>query len=638
MPTTTESALEPMRVSGIRHLIERAYRESGPLQYVRELFVNAIQAGATRIEFSPEWRAVEELGVYRFMVADDGAGMSAQQMLAYLNTFGGGGKPIGDAHENYGIGSKTSTLPWNHAGVVVLSRTAEDPEGCMVRLRRDPRTGEYGAHRFETDDGEFVSVVRPFHDGTIDWNTVWPSWLGEHGTVVVLLGMTGKEDTFLGPDGEVSELAMKSIALYLNKRIWEIPPGVTVAVQELRSRKRADWARSEAEAAGPAPSDDSGPDRRYNRRGVLGARHYVEHPGGRHGSLAERGTVSLGDGTVIDWYLWEGERPSVHTYAHETGFIAALYENELYDVQTTVPDFRRFGIVSSKVRDRVTLVARPRRLAGGEGVYPDTARSSLRLSGSKRAGAPLPWSEWGDEFARQMPAPIRRALAEALASAAPATIDDPKWRERLADRFGNRWNRTALRPKRGGSAVTTDGGGSGGRGGGGGTRRDRGAVRPGVAKPAEPGRTRGGLPSYRWCAGDELEAGVAAAWQKPDANAPHGCVLLNRDFPEFLELFAYWHGHYPDYAVAEVHAVIEAVYGEAMVGRIAHSEALIRNPHWGLERVENELRSSSALTMAALGLVSEDPLIRDRLRHKLGAKRETVSDASEAPDAQRHMS
>ena len=74
-----------MTVSGVQHLVERAYRESGELQYLRELFVNAVEAEASRIEFGPEWRAVESEGVYRLMVADDGKGMSPEELLKFLN-------------------------------------------------------------------------------------------------------------------------------------------------------------------------------------------------------------------------------------------------------------------------------------------------------------------------------------------------------------------------------------------------------------------------------------------------------------------------------------------------------------------------------------------------------------------------
>ena len=111
----------PMIVNGLQHLIFRVYRESGPLQYLRELPRNSEEAQATRIEIQPEWNAVERLGVYRYCQMDDGKGITKEEMYSYLNTFGGGGKPIGGAHENFGVGAKTSILPWNEFGMIVIS-------------------------------------------------------------------------------------------------------------------------------------------------------------------------------------------------------------------------------------------------------------------------------------------------------------------------------------------------------------------------------------------------------------------------------------------------------------------------------------------------------------------------------------
>jgi hypothetical protein len=210
-----------MGVGGVQYLIERAYREGSEVQYLREVTKNALEAGATRIEFGPEWRAVERDGVYRLMAADNGKGMAPHEQLKFLNTFGGGGKPIGDAHEKFGVGAKTSLLPWNHAGIVVLSWVEGDPDGSMIILQRDPKTGEYGARRFETEDGSFEEVVRPHGE----FGDLKPEWIKTHGTVVICLGNTGKEDTFLGKDGNGD---LKGISAYLNKRFWELGEGVNI--------------------------------------------------------------------------------------------------------------------------------------------------------------------------------------------------------------------------------------------------------------------------------------------------------------------------------------------------------------------------------------------------------------------------
>ena len=219
MPTSNPIAT--MGVGGVQYLVERAYRESHPLQFVRELFTNSRESGATRIEFGPEWQGVEKDGVYRLMVADNGSGMGPGQIEAYLNTFGGGGKPIGDAHENFGVGSKTATLPWNRKGVVVLSWTPTDPDGSMIWLCHETGTGEYGARQFESADGSYQTVVEPHEVDGIDWAAVKPDWIGNHGTVVVLLGNTGTEDTFVYKTATDEPFGIKGISAYLNKRVWD---------------------------------------------------------------------------------------------------------------------------------------------------------------------------------------------------------------------------------------------------------------------------------------------------------------------------------------------------------------------------------------------------------------------------------
>lgn len=625
-------SIVPMAVSGVCHLVERAYRESGELQYLRELVVNAIEAGASRIELGPEWSAVEREGVYRLMIADNGKGMDPEDLLRFLNTFGGGGKPIGDAHENFGVGAKTSLLPWNHHGVVVISWTDANPSGAMVCLMRDPVTCEYGAKKFETTDGSYEEVIVPPEA----WAKVRPSWLDQHGTVVVCMGNTGGEDTFLGKAGDGD---IKGISAYLNKRLWTMPEGVELFVQELRTDKRAEWPTSFAEATGPAGK----PDRRWNRRQIRGAAHFVEAVESDKGRFLAKGTEMLSDGTELDWYLWDGERPAVHSYAHKNGFIAALYRNELYDTKQHPGNYRSFGITQGAVRSNLTIIARPPHSNGSFGVYPDTARNALKIQGTKRAGESLPWAEWAQEFAENLPPPIREALAKA-APASSGTIRDGEWKSRLVDRFGSRWRSlryvadqngseriapTESSGPRGGSV----GGGSGGGGGGNGPGPfgPQSSARLSVATRTNPAgtvaaravQTRGGLPSWEWTTMSNIDEtmAVAAAWCTPSKEQPNGTVQMARDFPAILEVKDYWRAQYPDHHGDKIDQVVEDVYGEAMVARIAHSESLASHPAWGRTKLENELRSTTALTMAVLGLLSEDYVIAARLAPLLGRRK-----------------
>lgn len=630
-----------MTVSGIRHLVERAYREGHEHQYLRELVVNSIEAGATRIEFGPDWYGVEHEKTYRLMVADNGRGMSPEELQRFLLTFGGGGKPIGDEHENFGVGAKTSLLPWNHEGLVIISWTKENPAGAMIWLARDFKTGEYGGRILQDIDESYDITVRP--QGR--WAKVRPAWLTGSGTVVIALGNTGTEDTFLGKDGEGDN---KGIAAYLNRRLWEIPDGVQIAVQELRTQKRHDWPRSLGEASAPGPI--GGVDRRWNRRLVRGAKYFMTAPG-PHGHQAAAGTVKLADRTEIDWYLWEGERPGVHSYAQETGFVSALYKNEIYDMQAHGGRFRAFGITAAEVRKNLTLVARPPIFEGEFGVYPDTARNSLKIQGGKKSGGPLPWDEWAEEFARAMPAEIAEALAKAGPQRA-GTLAGGEWKQRIMDRFGSLWKTLRYVPTARAHLHIVPDQAAGTVGAPGGSEEEGGSAEPqGREVPeisgekighlgeqhgdpviattthekgstgARPLHTKGGLPSYEWTTMSNTdEDGIyPVAWYRETAAHPNGVVQLARDWKMFVELRRHWHDQFPPHLSEEVDAIVEEVYGEAMVARIAHSEQLVHDPAWGKPRVD-ELRSQPALTASLLGLLSEDQAIATRVG-RLGVRR-----------------
>jgi hypothetical protein len=638
--------VKEMTVSGIRHLVERAYREGHEHQYLRELVVNSIEAGATRIEFSPWWEGVEAEKTYRLMVADNGKGMSPDQMDLYFTTFGGGGKPIGDEHANFGVGSKTSLLPWNHQGIIVLSWTKENPDGAMMWLARG-NDGEYGALTLKDVDDSYDVVIRPHGR----WLKARPAWLTESGTVTICLGNTGTEDTFLGKDGEGG---LRDIAYYLNRRLWEIPAGVEISVQELRTQNRKDWPRSYAEASAPGPGKD-GVDRRWNRRVIRGAKYFATAGGGNKGKLSAHGTVKLQDRTEIDWYLWEGERPGVHTYAQEGGFVSALYKNELYDLQAHGGRFRAFGITAAEVRRNLVLVARPPMFEGEYGVYPDTARNALKVQGPKQSGDPLPWDVWAEEFARAMPTEIAAALAKAGPQRS-GTLTSGDMQKRLWDRFGSLWKTLRYVPTSRSKIHIVPDQAAGALGAPGHEKSDEGgsAVQEGGEAPeisgekvghlgeqhgdpvlatdhkpkgtgARPLHTKGGLPSYEWTTMSNTdEDGIyPVAWYRETSAHPNGVVQIARDWKMFVELKKHWRDQFPAHLSEEVDAIIEEVYGEAMVARIAHSEQLVHDPAWGKHRVE-ELRSQSALTSSMLGLLSEDQAIATRMG-RFGVKRRSPS-------------
>jgi hypothetical protein len=639
-----QDTILPMKVAGTQHLIERTYRESGAYQWVRETYINARQAGATRIEFGIEWQAVENLGVYRRTICDNGCGMSAEELVGFFNTFGGGGKPIGGAHENFGVGAKTSLFPWNKHGVVVVSWRDGIP--AMIWVRQDPSTGEYGLRLFEAvdpdnDDISLEHVVEPFadlDDSGCDWNTVRPDWIGDHGTVIILLGNDEIENTVLGDAGR-NERDLKGISSYLNKRIWEVGDDAEVYVEEFRVNERADWPRNFEEARGGQPA--TGPDRRTNRRRILGAKHYVVYPGPGRGSvsgeIAASGAVSLADGTEAEWYLWQGERPHIQGYAATSGYIAALYENELYDVTAHSATFRSFGVTEAEVRRNLWIVLKPPLLGdSGHGVYPRTDRNALLIKGGPAAGEPLPIADWGAEFADNMPAEILAAIRTARGGA-EGTITDDAWRDRLAERFGSLWRLMRLRVRPTGTATvlpiqagstavrgqrvvkartrarsdTTEGGRTGSLNTG---------NYPGPA-PASATKVAGGIPTYRTVKAVDLgeEAAMLAVWQKDDPEFPEGVVLLNIEHPMLEAEVHRWQSMYADHLAEQVATEVISVYGEIAVAKVAHSEHL--KGHLPSIKIEQELRSPAALTMSLLGLVAEEAVISTRIGGKFGKRR-----------------
>ncbi|MEM9405872.1 MAG: hypothetical protein AAGA81_07540 [Acidobacteriota bacterium] len=630
----------PMQTDGTQHIVDRIYRESGPFQWVRETFINAEEAGATRVEFGIEWQAVESLGVYRRVIADNGQGMTADELVGVFNTFGGGGKPNGGAHENFGVGSKTSLMPWNRFGIVVVSWV--EGEASMIWLHQDSAGGDYGLRLFDaldptTGESSLEHVYGPFDDpdNGCDWSQVRPDWIDQHGTVIVLLGNDPGQDTVLG-DPSRDEADIKGISTYLNRRVWEIDASSQVTVDELRSNDRSGWPRSGAEAVTTVAKN--APDRRTNRRAIRGARHYIEYPVDfKKGELSSSGSVPLDDGTVVDGFLWNGQRPAVQSYAAVSGYIAALYRNELYNVGSHHSTYRMFGISESKVRTKLWLVIRPPeadQTVGSFGVYPRTDRNSLLLQGGAAAGRPLPFEEWAADFADRMPDDIRSAIREARGSEA-GSIEDDSWRDRLADRFGSRWRIRRIKAGSGPASVDPDAPGTMPRkakkivrssSGGGATGGLSGTPAVGTRPGRLQGRSSlvaGGIPTYRAVGSGDVGAGILAAWQPNDPEHPEGVVLINQDHPVLQEVIASWQGQYADHHAEEIASDVLRVYGESAVAKIAHSEHLksIMPSH----AVEADLRSDAALTMSLLGLIGEEAIIAPRVGGKYAKRKRSGS-------------
>jgi hypothetical protein len=220
-----------MQVANTGFIVDRLGRDCHPLQFLRELTHNSIQA----IEASPDGKGeviwdfdeayVELEGVPKLCCIDNGIGMTGGEMVTYINMLSS--STHDQTHQgNFGVGAKVAAATRNHIGLLYLSW--KDGKGWMTHLWRDPESGQYGLRRREKADGSYEDYWRVSDD-------VKPKRIDKNGTMVVLLGNEDAEDTTTAP----REAAAPSwwVGKYLNTRYFRFPEGITVKARELREGK-----------------------------------------------------------------------------------------------------------------------------------------------------------------------------------------------------------------------------------------------------------------------------------------------------------------------------------------------------------------------------------------------------------------
>lgn len=621
-------------IVGASHFVNRMFQACGPYQWAREFLKNSLEAGATRVEFGIEWQAVSLLGRYRRTIVDDGCGMDREELRKFFSTLGAGAKEIGGVHDNFGVGAKIAALPWNPDGVVVVSYV--NGQGSMIWIMLDEETGDYELREFASEDG-MQCVIDPssVEWPDVDWSLLKPDWLGDHGTIVVLLGSESNSDTVLGnPDS--GETDIKGVSVFLNSRFWELGD-TEVTVVEVRSSKPTSW---------PLGPDDRNDARRPNNRRIWGARYYLDRIDTSAGRLASSGAVLLDDERVrAEWYLWEGDRPAIHSYAKKNGYIAYRYRDELFQLTSHKAHFRYFGVIESAVQSNLWIILEPQhfQLDGARwGVHPDQSRNRLIFTGNGEKGVEPPLVDWGFEFANHIPAEILEAIRQARGEGS-GTIQDEEYRRRLQDKFGDRWRVRKLVEadgrKRGGGApgdltgeeveVPTDLEPFRPK-----SRRKRASTVMTVRKRATTGDSARveerevpvDVPHYRLARASEFDREWhLALWAPTDPEGP--TVLINTESPILDEIIRYHEAQYPPIVAEEVQKIVHEVFGEIAACKVAHAEKLRKMIP--AEEIDENYRNEAALTIALMGLLAEESLIAQRLG-RLGRKR-PASEVQEEP-------
>src|SRR2546426_7544008 len=220
---SSDSKTLPLTVSNTGFLLDRLGQDCHPLQFLRELTQNAIEAiyrtpkKQGEIVWDVDWTLYDlEGGPFKLCITDQGDGMTGEEMVKYINQLSSSLQEQ-TISGNYGVGAKIAAATRNHAGLIYLSW--KDGQGSMIHLWRDPETGQYGLRQIVRPDGTFG------HYGPLE-DTVRPETIIKHGTKIVLSGNAESEDTMKAPEAAASP--SRWIAKYLNSRYFTIPADVVI--------------------------------------------------------------------------------------------------------------------------------------------------------------------------------------------------------------------------------------------------------------------------------------------------------------------------------------------------------------------------------------------------------------------------
>jgi hypothetical protein len=592
----------PMSVDNTGFMLDRLGQDCSPLQFLRELTENAVQAvqatGATsgQVIWDVDWNRFELApGVFKLACIDTGIGMTGPEMLRYINMLSS--SMHRQSHDtNFGVGAKVAAATRNHAGLVYLSW--RDGSGAMIHLWRDIDTGQYGLKQFELPDGSYAHWVRVE-------DTIKPSQIDDHGTMVVLLGNDLDDNTMQAPPAAASP--SRWVGRYLNTRYFRFPEGV-----EVRAREGWEYPRSNT-------------DTNVLRR-ITGQQAYL----GAHAEAS--GIVDLETAQAHWWILKDEPALSQNSgFVASNGHMAALYQDELYEMVTAragVARLQQFGVIFGY--NRVVTYVEPR-CENGHQVISNTARTHLIMDAE-----PLPWADWAAEFRANLPDEIKNLMDEVTKD---STSNDH--REAIRERLKqirdlmkvSRYRRTPTgtanvdEPTIGGKPRETDTSReasrsrSGGRGGRAGDIYALFALAEG-----EPGEEllSDFDPKVDWVS---VENGKRIPPDLEDRAAKYlveeNLLLINADFRVFRDMVDRWIALYATAGVTSgVQSVAEDAvrewFEQALIESVIGVQSLRGSQEWSVEDIAKSL-NQEALTTAVMQRYHVDNSLRRALGSKLGS-------------------
>jgi hypothetical protein len=589
----------PMSVENMTFMLDRLHRDCSPLQYIREITQNGIEAMGVltpsrgEIIWDVDWNRYALTHTYKLAAIDTGVGMTGEEMIRYINSLSSS-IHAQSMEANFGVGAKIAAVPRNQEGIIYLSW--KNGHGYMVHIWRDPATGVYGLRRFERPDGSVE-----YWTGVED--AIKPEQIDKHGTMVILLGNREDENTVQAPPG--TPMPSRWILRYLNSRYLRFPKGITVKARE-------GWE---------LPRGDS-----HNfLRTVTGMKAWLDK------NCTEQGRQEI-SGAAAHWWILN-EKLDLDAGHHTSGgHMAALYQEELYDMQTGragVARLQAFGVIFG--HQRVVIYVEPRNGAGNS-VVSNTARTTLLLNDE-----PLPWAEWAAEFRNALPEPIK-LLVEELSATSAGSDHKQSIRDRLKQ-IMELFKLTRYRPVKNGTVTVGDQIGIGGASGDGEDRQP--SSRPRKSGGGGGGRAGDIYALFQTLVGEsaqELKSPVpepAVQWisAKDGTRTPpdledraakylpqQNLLMINADFRIFTDMVERWVQKYSHVTGARpiIESVVREWFEQQLVEAIMGRFALRGSPQWTMQDLE-KLWNEEALTTAVLPRYHVDVNVKRALGAKIGS-------------------
>jgi hypothetical protein len=585
----------PLSVDNTGFLLDRLGEDCHPLQFLRELTQNSIEAinrtgKPGEIVWDVDWVALDLDNKKKLCIIDNGDGMTGDEMVKYINKLSSSSS-LQAMGANYGVGAKIAAATRNHAGLIYLSW--KNGKGAMIHLWRDPETGQYGLRKFSRPDGsyEFVDIE----------DDVKPELIKDHGTKVVLYGMEDEANTLLPPESAASP--SRWIAKFLNARYYKIADHIT-----LRAREGHDLYQLQTD--------------RGQLRTITGQGEFLQK------NSVHSGNIKLTNAKAHWWILKDNQHELHSSSGHleVSGHVAALYQNELYDMAVSragVAKLQQFGVILG--HKRVIIYIEP---SSDITVTPNTARTQL-LTNSEG----LPWTDWAEEFRDNMPAEITQLMEEVAAGA--TSIDHTKSIKERLKSILDLYKLSRYKPSPTGQFSIDPDGGEGGKPRITNTKTQSEST---SEKKSNEGGSAGGIysafqrkngipgsevradvfPQVKWISLDE---GTREKGDLEDRAARYildqNLLLINADFRAFSDMVKRFVDEYSRFAAvaSTVKDVVHSWFEQALTETVIGIQAIRNSKEWDLSHIQ-AATSEEALTAVVMARYH----IFSNVKRELGAK------------------